>query len=163
MTSLRNLFPFLFLIIFTISFSACEDDPFEVDYSNAPPPFDIENADRVETESGLVYYVIEEGSGAFEVQRRDRVSVYYTGRRENNGEIFDSSYKNGSETPSGFPLTNVIEGFREGLIGMKEGGKRVLIIPPSLGYEDSQAGTQGYNLRNDTLRFDIELDEIISN
>lgn len=160
MTSLRNLFPFLFLIVFTISFSACDDDPFEIDYSSAPPPFDIENAERVETESGLVYYIVEEGGGAFEVKLRDQVAVYYTGRRESNGEIFDSSYRNGNPSPTVFnSLDNLIEGFKEGLIGMKEGGKRVLIIPPELGYGDSERSS----LKDDTLRFDIELDEIISN
>lgn len=160
MTSLRNLFPFLFLIVFTISFSACDDDPFEIDYSSAPPPFDIENAERVETESGLVYYIVEEGGGAFEVKLRDQVAVYYTGRRESNGEIFDSSYRNGNPTPTVFnSLDNLIEGFKEGLIGMKEGGKRVLIIPPELGYGSSERSS----LKDDTLRFDIELAEIISN
>lgn len=160
MTSLRNLLPFLLLIIFTLSFTACDDDPFEIDYSDAPPPFDIENAERVETESGLVYYVVEEGGGAFEVQRRDRIRVYYTGRRESNGEIFDSSYRNGSQTPATFnSLNDVIEGFREGLLGMKEGEKRVLIIPPELGYGNSET----HRLRNETLRFDVELAEITSN
>lgn len=160
MNSLRNLFPFLFLIVFTISFSACDDDPFKIDYSSAPPPYDIENAERVETESGLVYYIVEEGSGAFEVKLRDQVAVYYTGRRESNGTIFDSSYRNGNPTPTTFSsLDNLIEGFREGLIGMKEGGKRVLIIPPELGYGDSERSS----LQDDTLRFDVELAEIISN
>lgn len=161
MTSLQRLLPFLFLILFTVSFTACDDDdPFEIDYSDAPPPFDIENAERTETESGLIYYVVEEGGGAFEVESRDRVSVYYTGRRESNGEIFDSSYRNGSQAASTFnSLGNLIEGFREGLIGMKEGEKRVLIIPPELGYGNSESS----NLSDETLRFDIELAAINSN
>ncbi|MEX2478758.1 MAG: FKBP-type peptidyl-prolyl cis-trans isomerase [Gracilimonas sp.] len=160
MISSRNLIPLLLLLIFTVSFSSCDDDPFEVDYSDAPAPFDISNADRVETESGLVYYVIEEGGGEFEVQRRDVVRVYYTGRRESNGKIFDSSYRNGSLSPATFnSLNNLIEGFREGLLGMKEGEKRVLIIPPELGYGNSSSS----NLSDETLRFDIELAEITSN
>lgn len=160
MTSLRTLIPFLFLIILTLSFTACDDDPFEIDYSSAPAPFDIENAERVETESGLVYYVIEEGGGAFEVKRRDQVTVYYTGRRESNGEIFDSSYRNGNPSPATFnSLGNLIEGFREGLIGMKEGEKRVLIIPPELGYGNSETSS----LRDETLRFDVELAQILTN
>lgn len=160
MTSLRNLFPLLLLLVFTLAFSACDEDPFEIDYSSAPPPFDIENAERVEKESGLVYYIVEEGGGAFEVERRDRVSVYYTGRRESNGEIFDSSYRNGNPAPTVFnSLNNLIEGFREGLIGMKEGEKRVLIIPPELGYGNSESSS----LSDETLRFDIELAAINSN
>ncbi|MBD3615927.1 MAG: FKBP-type peptidyl-prolyl cis-trans isomerase [Gracilimonas sp.] len=160
MISLRNLLPLLFLPLLAISFSSCdEDNPFEVDYSSAPEPFNIDNATRVESETGLIYYIVEEGSGAFEVDRRDQVRVYYTGRRYESGDIFDSSYRNGNPSPATFnSLGNLISGFREGLIGMKEGGKRVLIIPPELAYGNSPNS----NLKNDTLRFDIELAEIIS-
>lgn len=157
----KRLFSFILLSTLTIGFLSCDsDDPFEVDYSSVPEPFDISSAERVETETGLVYYNVEAGSGEFEVQRRDQVSVYYTGRINNTGEIFDSSYRNGNLTPTNFSsLENLIDGFREGLIGMKEGGKRVLIIPPELGYGNSPSS----RLSDDTLRFDVELVEIVSN
>lgn len=160
MTFSKRIIPILLLSFLTIGFISCnDDDPFEVDYSAVPEPFDISNAERVETETGLIYYVVEEGSGAFEVQRRDQVRVFYTGRINNTGEIFDSSYRNRNTSPTSFSsLENLIAGFREGLIGMKEGGKRVLIIPPELGYGNSPSS----RLSDDTLRFDVELDEIIS-
>ncbi|HET8864757.1 MAG TPA: FKBP-type peptidyl-prolyl cis-trans isomerase [Gracilimonas sp.] len=161
MTLLKNIFSVFILFLLTVSISSCdESNPFEVDYSDAPEPFDIENTTMVESESGLVYYIVEEGSGAFEVEIRDAVRVYYTGRKVDTGEIFDSSYRNGNQSPTTFnSLDNLIEGFREGLIGMKEGEKRVLIIPPDLGYGDSPNSS----LRNDTLRFDVELAAILSN
>lgn len=131
------------------------EDPFGVDYSLAPDPYPIEGAEKVESETGLVYYIIEEGSGE-EVSRRSSVSVYYTGRTM-DGEIFDSSYRNGSLLPRDMgDLGALVDGFREGLLGMKEGGKRVLIIPPHLGYGD----TPSHQLSDDTLRFDVELDKI---
>ena len=147
----------LFLVVSAIILNACGgEDPFRIDYSAAPDPFPIENATKVETESGLVYYIIEEGSGE-SITRRSQVFLFYTGRTM-DGEIFDSSYRNGATTPAAFnDLGTLIEGFREGLIGMKEGGKRVLIIPPDLGYGQSET----HQLRNDTLRFDIEIDDIV--
>lgn len=156
----KRIFSLLLLSILTFGLLSCDsNDPFEVDYSAVPEPFDISNAERVETETGLIYYNIEEGSGEFEVQRRDQVQVYYTGRINNTGEIFDSSYRNGNTTPTSFAsLENLIAGFREGLIGMKEGGKRVLIISPELGYGNSPSS----RLSDDTLRFDVELSEIVS-
>ena len=80
--------------------------------------------------------------------------MYYTGRKT-NGEVFDSSYKNSQTDPSIFSVAGLIEGFTEGLIGMEEGGKRVIIVPPELGY----AGTTNA-LYADTLVFDLELDTI---
>ncbi|MEX0608961.1 MAG: FKBP-type peptidyl-prolyl cis-trans isomerase [Balneolaceae bacterium] len=154
MRLLNSLFSALLvtLVVFT---AACETtDPYQVDYSLAPEPFSIDSAEKVETESGLVYYVIEEGSGE-EVSRRSSISVFYTGRKM-SGEIFDSSYRNGNPNPATFnELGTLVKGFREGLIGMKEGGEKVLIIPPNLGY-----GGTSHQLSNDTLRFDVELDEI---
>lgn len=160
MTISKRIFTLFLLSFFTISLISCDnDDPFDVDYSEVPEPFDISNAEQVETETSLVYYLVEEGTGEFQVQRRDRVRVFYTGRINNTGEIFDSSYRNKNTSPTDFAsLENLIAGFREGLIGMKEGEKRVLVIPPELGY----GNTPNSRLSDDTLRFDVELDEIIS-
>ncbi|MEX0846089.1 MAG: FKBP-type peptidyl-prolyl cis-trans isomerase [Balneolaceae bacterium] len=152
---------FLVLIISGFFLSSCEEDNrFKIDYTLAEDHiYDISAADSsVTRESGLTIYFIEEGSGIFEVERRDQVRVFYTGRKWVTGEIFDSSFKNGVTTPVTFNnIGGLVEGFKEGLIGMKEGEKRVLIIPPDLGYGDSN----NRNLRDDTLRFDIELAEIL--
>ncbi|HET6528514.1 MAG TPA: FKBP-type peptidyl-prolyl cis-trans isomerase, partial [Balneolaceae bacterium] len=98
----------------------------------------------------------------------DEVLVRYTGRTK-DGEIFDSTYRNGATSrrlsnltpvtisrPRG-PVSPLIDGFRRGLLGMKEGEKRVLVIPPSLGYGD----VEGHDLQNDTLIFDVELVAIL--
>lgn len=174
--SLTNL---AILIAALIMIQACGDSPsrFQVTF-NPPAPFEISEADSSFTTSdGLQIYIIEEGYGPFEVIPRDQVSAYYTGRIIENGEIgrvFDSTYRNGVETPgrlrnltpspiqsSTGTVSPLIDGFRRAVIGMKEGEKRVAIIPPSLGYGDSREGTNGFNLRNDTLRFDIELAGIL--
>ncbi len=137
--------------------SCGNDDPFffEDDFSTVPDPFSVEGITPDTTETGLIIYILEEGNGPLKVGIRDQVEIFFTGRTV-LGEIFDSSYKNGRETPSRLTVASLIEGFTEGILDMNEGGKRVLVIPPELGY----AGTTN-ELRNDTLVFDIELDSVI--
>lgn len=64
------------------------------------------------------------------------VTVQYVGANYADGKVFDSSWKRGQ--PIDFPLSGVIPGFAQGIVGMKVGGRRELVIPPDLGY-----GTQG--------------------
>lgn len=165
----------LILLFVVILFQSCSDNPSGLDFSDAPPPFDTSQALSDTTyEDGLIIYVIEEGGGPFEVVSNDAIGAFFTGRTT-DGTIFDSSYRNGSTSATVFQnltptsisngvqvLPPLIDGFRRGLLGMKEGEKRTIVIPPSLGYGDSQSGTNGFNLRNDTLIFDVELDRIIS-
>lgn len=172
-----------FLSIFTVCLvllvmqSCGEDNRFTgPDYSEVPPPFDTTEAiSDSTTPDGLKIYTIAEGYGNPErVMIRDQVQVYYTGRTD-DGKIFDSTYRNGITSPgilrnlttqpipsqTGRTVSPLIEGFRLGLIGMAEGEKRTIVIPPHLGYGGAQEGRSGYNLRNDTLIFDVELEEIL--
>ncbi len=75
-----------------------------------------------------------EGSGA-EVAPGATVTVQYAGVDASTGTEFDSSWSRGE--PATFPLDQVIPGWSEGMVGMKEGGRRTLVIPPDLGYGDS--------------------------
>ncbi len=155
---LQNIYPLTILIAISFLLLNCRDgsNPFEVDYSTVPDPFSVEGITPDTSETGLITYRLQAGSGPFEVTIRDRVLMYYTGRKT-NGEIFDSSYGNGSTTPSNLAVDGVVEGFREGILGMKEGEKKVLIIPPSLAYGNNE----GHSLQNDTLIFDLELETIL--
>lgn len=91
------------------------------------------------------------GTGA-EAVPGDTVTVHYTGRLQ-NGTVFDTSV---GKSPFSFQLGTgyVIPGWDRGLQGMKVGGKRLLIVPPSLGY-----GAQDYGPipANSTLVFEVEL------
>lgn len=175
-----TFFQLAIIISALVLFQACGDSPTRHRLVYTPPaPYDISKADSsYTTDDGLQIYIIEEGYGPYTVTSRDRLSAYYTGRIIKNGEIgevFESTYRNGSASPgilrnltptpisssSGRTISPLIEGFRRGLIGMKEGEKRVIVIPPSLGYGDSQKGTNGFDLRNDTLRFDVKIDAIL--
>jgi peptidylprolyl isomerase len=74
------------------------------------------------------------------------VAVQYTGVLYQNGQQFDSSWANGGK-PISFPLTRVVPGFTQGIGGagkvapMREGGRRIMIIPAALGYGSQSNGS----------------------
>lgn len=94
------------------------------------------------------------GTGA-EATAASTVTVKYTGwvydlsKTENKGAQFDTNTAGVT-----FALPGLIQGWIEGVPGMKVGGRRRLVIPPSLGYGNRQAGLIP---PNSTLVFDIEL------
>jgi len=89
-----------------------------------------------ETESGLQYEVIKEGTGV-KPTAADQVKVHYVGTLY-NGQKFDSSRDRGE--PITFPLNGVIRGWTEGLQLMKVGSIYKFWIPSELGYGDQGAG-----------------------
>jgi FKBP-type peptidyl-prolyl cis-trans isomerase len=93
------------------------------------------------------------GTGT-EVKSGDTVSVLYTGSLD-DGTVFDASSKHGNQ-PFSFTVGagQVIKGWDLGLVGMKIGGTRELIIPASLGYG---ASANGPIPANATLHFTIQL------
>jgi len=84
----------------------------------------------------------------------DTVSVLYTGTLD-NGTVFDASSLHGNQ-PFSFVLGagQVIAGWDQGVVGMKVGGTRELVIPPSLGYGSQQVSTIP---PNSTLHFTVQL------
>lgn len=92
----------------------------------------------VETDSGLKYKNYTEGEGP-EAKAGDLVYVHYTGTLA-DGTKFDSSVDRGTPFQFNLGAGMVIQGWDEGVAGMKIGGTRVLVIPSELGYGDRGAG-----------------------
>lgn len=88
-----------------------------------------------------------------EVKKGDTLTVHYVGTTQ-DGVRFDSSYERGSPYSFTVGAGTVIKGWDEGLLGMKVGGQRILVIPPSMGYGSMQVGSIP---PNSPLVFSVEL------
>ena len=112
------------------------------------------------TDERLTELVVEdlvEGESEPAVAVGDTVTVHYTGALMSNGAVFDSSVGRGPFTT---PLSGVIAGWQEGLIGMKVGGQRRLLIPAEKAYGATGSGS---TIPPDSdLVFDVELIEIVT-
>ena len=104
-----------------------------------------------ETDSGLQYQVLIEGTGE-QPKPNDTVVVHYRGSLL-DGTVFDSSYERGQ--PVAIPLDGVIQAWQEALPMMKVGSKWKIYLPSDLGYGPNAAGPDIGP--NSTLVFDIEL------
>ncbi|UMG94874.1 FKBP-type peptidyl-prolyl cis-trans isomerase [Nocardioides sp. TF02-7] len=83
------------------------------------------------------------------------VSVHYVGVAHSTGEEFDASYNRGAPLKFQLGVGQVIQGWDQGVQGMKVGGRRQLVIPPHLGYGDRGAG--GVIKGGETLVFVVDL------
>ena len=124
------------------------------------------NTNAMEAPSNLIITDIEIGEGRT-ATKGSEVAVHYTGWLfdtnvatknicDAKGKEFDSSLKRGMPFETALGQGMVISGWEEGLIGMKEDGKRCLVIPPSMGYGNRAVGN-GIIPANSTLIFEIIL------
>jgi FKBP-type peptidyl-prolyl cis-trans isomerase FkpA len=111
-----------------------------------------ENVNYNTTASGLKIGDIKVGDGQ-EAKTGDTVAVHYTGWLK-DGTKFDSSRDRGKPLPFTLGAHEVIAGWDEGVVGMKVGGKRKLIIPPELAYGSQDKGKIP---PNSELTFEVEL------
>jgi peptidylprolyl isomerase len=87
-------------------------------------------------------------------KRGSTVIVNYVGENFSNGKEFDASWDRGQPFPVTIGRTRVIKGWTRGLVGIRKGGRRMLTIPPELGY-----GPNGYPPAippNETLVFVVD-------
>jgi FKBP-type peptidyl-prolyl cis-trans isomerase len=136
--------------------------------AEAPPPKSPATAQsknktkpKVKVPSGpppkkLVIKDLEEGEGPA-AKKGDEVVVQYVGALYKSGKQFDASWDRGEPFTFELGSSGVIPGWEKGVEGMKVGGRRELIIPPSLAYGSQQTGSIP---PNSTLVFVIDLIEI---
>jgi FKBP-type peptidyl-prolyl cis-trans isomerase len=120
-------------------------------------PASAQQGKTVELPDGLKYTDVKLGDGQ-EAKSGFIISVQYTGWLYKNGDKgaeFDSSKTAGKPFTFKLGSGQVIKGWDEGVVGMKIGGQRTLIIPPELAYGAKGAG--GVIPPNATLIFDVEL------
>lgn len=112
------------------------------------------------TESGLEYVVITEGDTTKPSPKgSDRVVVYYEGRLDATGAVFDSAYKRGEAAI--FPASGLIPGWVEALQLMHPGDRWLLHIPSELAY--GETGTPGGEIPpGSDLNFEVELMDVLS-
>ena len=120
----------------------------QISRSSEPPPCDLQVTDIVP------------GSTGQEAKTGDQLTVKYVGALYENGKEFDSSWSRGPQETFDFPLGGgqVIDGWDQGLIGMKVGGRRKLVIPPEQAYGPS--GRPPVIPPNATLVFVVDLVKI---
>lgn len=167
-------------IILTILSGCSTDSGFtfqEPTFDNVPVPFETGQSEEEPVVDGITKFTVEEGNRVDQVVIRDQVAMYVTLRAE-DGTIIYSSYQNGNTSPINANIQNIVtprppdivrsftfdrartDGLRKGLIGMRRGEKRVIIVPPSQGFEPIGSGSINDQYRENTLRYDVELDRI---
>jgi peptidylprolyl isomerase len=105
----------------------------------------------------LVKKDIVKGTGP-KVKPGEQLSVQYVGASWSDGKEFDASWNRGQAFTLSIP-GQVIEGWNEGILGMRQGGRRLLIIPPLKGYGPN--GTPDGSIKpNETLAFVIDASQV---
>lgn len=170
---------FLYIIIaFSVIGTACNtDDPFRIpppDLTTVPEPFDLQNIEPEEIIPGVQIYIHEEGFGPYYVTTRDEVWIYKT-LRTDDGDIIYSTFSDNRVDPIPISMSiagnyqNVFNftvllgynpGFKSGILGMKEGEKRTIVVQPEQGFRNVPSGSMNAAYRENTLIYDIRVSRI---
>lgn len=174
----KSIRHFLLLTVFALYLSACDtDDPFTIpppDFTTVPEAFDTTGVESQSITDGVTIYVHEEGSGNFFVTSRDELLAFIT-LRTDEGELIFSSFANGRQAPITIAMVNAgniqntfqfsvllayTPGLKEGLLGMKEGEVRTIVVEPQKGYGTAPAGNPNEEFRDNTLIYDVRISTI---
>lgn len=167
------------VISFFILISCDTNDPFNIpppDFSTVPDAYDISGLNPIEIEEGITAYIHEEGTGNPTVTIRDDLFLFIT-LRTLEGDIIYSTYNDNRTEPTSVRVSNIeltpgvfnysiqlayTYGLRQGLLGMKEGEKRTLIVEPEQGFADLPDGTANSQYKESTLQYDLIVLEILN-
>jgi FKBP-type peptidyl-prolyl cis-trans isomerase len=139
------------------------EPPPETGYTEALPPpppttlpaFPLAQGPRTDLQGGLTFIDVKIGTGPA-VKIGDHVAMNYVGRLYLGGQKFDASADHGQPLSFQAGEGQMIPGVDQGILGMKVGGKRQILVPPQMGYGDK--GTpDGKIPPNSPIVFDVEL------
>lgn len=168
---------FIFFLLFTVFISCDTEDPFSIpppDFSTVPEPYDTSGVESVDLREGVKAYIHEEGYGPFEVSPRDQVGLFMS-LRTDEGDIIYSTFSSertnpvtvsmsvAGDTQQVFDYSIIMAytpGLKIGLLGMKAGERRTIVVPPEQGYQDLPEGHTNYQYRDNTLIYDIRISGI---
>ena len=158
--------------------SSCDtEDPFSIpppDFSTVPQPFDTTNVESVLLKDGVRAYIHDEGYGPFFATTRDQVFVFMT-LRTDEGEVIYSTFADDRTDP--VPVTmrdagrtqniftysillSYTPGLKIGLLGIREGEKRTLVVPPEQGFGNVPENHVSEEYKENTLIYDIRVSSI---
>jgi FKBP-type peptidyl-prolyl cis-trans isomerase len=149
----------LFILASLIALTSCDSSKLaipEIVSTTFAPALNVDVATMTKTASGLYYRDSIVGAGTA-ASSRDSVVVNYIGWLT-SGAQFDNSVQRGSPISFNLGRGQVITGWDEGIVNMRVGGWRKLVIPPSLGYGDQAAGPIP---PNSILVFNVQLVSVI--
>jgi hypothetical protein len=146
-----------FLLLMVGAAAGCNNDVLGAGTPSNPatetfdPSLGVDIASFSRKESGVYYRDVRSGTGD-EAAAADQVTITYAGYLT-DGTLFDSR-----STPTALSLGATVQGFRDGVIGMRVGGVRKIVIPSALAYNWQGAPDAAVPIpRNATLVFDVEL------
>lgn len=152
---LLNKLAIVLLLVSSLVVGACsssKDSSNNTESKRSLPSELAKYSDYEQSETGLLWKDIKEGYGSSPMKGQ-KIAVHYHGTLL-NGVVFDSSIERGKPIEFNFGTGQVIKGWDEGLASMKEGGKRILVIPADLAYGSKERGKIP---ANSTLVFEVEL------
>lgn len=169
----------LLLFLFLVFISCDTEDPFAFeppDYSTVPEAYDTTNVESVNISEGVKVYIHEEGFGPFVVNQRSVITAYLT-LRTGSGEVLYSTFVNGQTSAFTISISNadgqgiVVQnpynilvsytpGFQRGLLGMKDGERRTIVVSPEQGFKEVPANSLNTQHLEETLIYDIRIASI---
>lgn len=152
-------------LLFTLIATGCGDDDYryfyEPDFSSVPELPDTTGHEAHTTESGLRWYVINEGEGEFQLEERsDEQPIVYLTSTTSDGHFIESSYADNRTDPIRIWFQEQPTGLVQGMRGMKINEYRVIVVPPMMGPVNVPWNNPYYPYRGTEIVYYVDLVDV---